>query len=60
MNSEQPFVNRLACVINADGSIAEMCGNGLRCVVAHLARTAGGHPPAVNVETGAGLLTSQV
>ncbi|MBX3250872.1 MAG: diaminopimelate epimerase [Myxococcales bacterium] len=27
-------------VINSDGSIAEMCGNGLRCVVWHLARRA--------------------
>ncbi|MBX7190788.1 MAG: diaminopimelate epimerase [Sandaracinaceae bacterium] len=26
-------------VINADGSRAEMCGNGLRCVALHLART---------------------
>tara|TARA_B100001750_G_scaffold136012_3_gene108228 strand:- start:339 stop:1154 length:816 start_codon:yes stop_codon:yes gene_type:complete len=25
-------------VINADGSVPEMCGNGLRCVVWHLAR----------------------
>ncbi len=47
-------------VHNADGSIAEMCGNGLRCVVKHLAEKAGGHPPAVSVETGAGLLASQV
>jgi diaminopimelate epimerase len=27
-------------VINADGSSSEMCGNGLRCVVLHLARRA--------------------
>jgi diaminopimelate epimerase len=27
-------------VINADGSTSEMCGNGLRCVVLHLARSA--------------------
>src|SRR5689334_3619249 len=26
-------------VINADGSVPEMCGNGLRCVALHLART---------------------
>src|SRR5215472_16175904 len=25
-------------VVNADGSIPEMCGNGLRCVALHLAR----------------------
>jgi diaminopimelate epimerase len=28
-------------VINADGSIPEMCGNGLRCVALHVARTRG-------------------
>jgi diaminopimelate epimerase len=27
-------------VVNADGSIPEMCGNGLRCVALHLARRA--------------------
>jgi diaminopimelate epimerase len=47
-------------VHNADGSVAEMCGNGLRCVVRYLAEKAGGHPPTVSVETGAGLLTSQL
>lgn len=41
-------------VINADGSIPEMCGNGLRCVVAHLVR--GGRAPlgALVVDTDAG------
>src|SRR5262245_17984659 len=34
-------------VYNADGSIAEMCGNGLRCVVRHAGRS-------LAVETGAG------
>jgi diaminopimelate epimerase len=28
-------------VVNADGSTAEMCGNGLRCVAFHFARRAG-------------------
>ena len=28
-------------VVNADGSIPEMCGNGLRCVALHVARTGG-------------------
>ncbi len=46
-------------VHNADGSVAEMCGNGLRCVVKHLAEHATGRPPRVTVETGAGLLTSE-
>jgi diaminopimelate epimerase len=29
-------------VVNADGSVPEMCGNGLRCVALHLARRAPG------------------
>lgn len=47
-------------VINADGSTSEMCGNGLRCVVLHLARRASlGEPVAftghdVVVQTDAG------
>ncbi len=43
-------------VHNADGSVAEMCGNGLRCVVKHLAERDGGTPPRLRVATGAGLL----
>jgi diaminopimelate epimerase len=46
-------------VHNADGSVAEMCGNGLRCVVKHLAETTAGRPPSITVETGAGVLTSE-
>jgi diaminopimelate epimerase len=41
-------------VINADGSIPEMCGNGLRCVALHVGRTgrfAGGE---LRVETDSG------
>lgn len=40
-------------VVNSDGSIPEMCGNGLRCVVWHLARL-GLATREVTVETGAG------
>ncbi|MFO0665660.1 MAG: diaminopimelate epimerase [Polyangiaceae bacterium] len=39
-------------VLNADGSIPEMCGNGLRCVAAHV-----GNPqtlPELVIDTGAG------
>ncbi len=46
-------------VHNADGSVAEMCGNGLRCVVKHLAETTEGRPPSITVETGAGVLVSE-
>ncbi len=42
-------------VINADGSVPEMCGNGLRCVVLHFARTGGAAMPrAFEVTTDAG------
>lgn len=46
-------------VHNADGGIAEMCGNGLRCVVKHLAEAAAPQrPDTLVVHTGAGLLES--
>lgn len=49
-------------VVNADGSVPEMCGNGLRCVVLHLARTRGlgskGSP--IDVDTDAGLRRSVI
>ena len=49
-------------VHNADGSVAEMCGNGLRCVVRYLAEHDGSknHPVSVTVDTGAGTLSSDV
>jgi diaminopimelate epimerase len=40
-------------VVNADGSIPEMCGNGLRCVALHVARTRGNG--SGSYETDAGL-----
>ncbi len=42
-------------VINADGSIPEMCGNGLRCVALHVARERGIENGRLTFETGAGL-----
>jgi diaminopimelate epimerase len=45
-------------VINADGSVPEMCGNGVRCVALHLLRTRGGDLEAssrvVPIDTDAG------
>jgi diaminopimelate epimerase len=41
-------------VINADGSVPEMCGNGIRCVAVHLARKGVIGDAAVEIETGAG------
>jgi len=40
-------------IYNADGSVAEMCGNGLRCVIAYLGR-------AARVDTDAGLLDGRI
>jgi diaminopimelate epimerase len=36
--SDKPRIFHMK-VINADGSVPEMCGNGIRCVALHLART---------------------
>jgi diaminopimelate epimerase len=45
-------------VVNADGSIPEMCGNGLRCVALHVARTRGNG--SGTYETDAGLRVCDV
>jgi len=42
-------------VLNADGSVPEMCGNGLRCAVLHLARSRGQEAGELTFDTGAGL-----
>jgi len=41
-------------VINSDGSVPEVCGNGLRCAALHLARRAGEPTLEVAIETLAG------
>jgi diaminopimelate epimerase len=48
-------------VINADGSHAEMCGNGIRCVVKHLfERDPALRRPSLTIDTGAGPLTCAI
>lgn len=42
-------------VINADGSVPEMCGNGLRCAVLHVARTRAQVAGELTFDTDAGL-----
>jgi diaminopimelate epimerase len=41
-------------VLNADGSLPEMCGNGVRCVALHVAEARGQHGGTVRIETDAG------
>jgi diaminopimelate epimerase len=41
-------------VHNADGSVAEMCGNGIRCVAQYLAEREGGTPQRLLIDSGAG------
>jgi diaminopimelate epimerase len=41
-------------VLNADGSIPEMCGNGVRCVALHVAGARGQRDGTVRIETDAG------
>jgi len=47
-------------VVNADGSVPEMCGNGLRCVALELARERGMRRGELRIETDAGVRTCQV
>lgn len=43
-------------VLNADGSEAEMCGNGIRCVAKELFDRGGVHKERITIDTGAGRL----
>jgi diaminopimelate epimerase len=42
-------------VINADGSVPEMCGNGARCVALHLARSRATPRTTLRIDTDAGV-----
>ena len=45
---------------NADGSEAEMCGNGVRCVAKYVYDHGIARKPTLTVETGRGVLTLEV
>lgn len=47
-------------VINADGSVPEMCGNGLRCFVKYLGDRHDVYGDSIVVTTGAGKLTCEM
>lgn len=47
-------------VLNADGSEAEMCGNGIRCVAKELYERGGVHNDRIAIDTGAGRLVCAI
>ncbi|MGE5197573.1 MAG: diaminopimelate epimerase, partial [Deltaproteobacteria bacterium] len=47
-------------VINADGSEAQMCGNGARCVAFYANRQSSSRGRHIRIETAAGIILSQV
>ena len=47
-------------VVNADGSIPEMCGNGLRCFVAFLIHQNWSNKSQLSIETDAGVLNVSI
>jgi diaminopimelate epimerase len=47
-------------MFNADGSEAEMCGNGVRCVAKYVYDHRIAHQPQLRIETGRGVLTLEL
>jgi len=45
-------------VFNADGSEAEMCGNGIRCFAVYVAKTGLSSQPELSIETQRGIITT--
>jgi diaminopimelate epimerase len=47
-------------MFNADGSMAEMCGNGIRCLAKYIYEHGICQQPSMTIETGRGLLTLEL
>lgn len=60
LKPETPGASFRMHIFNADGSVAEMCGNGLRCAVWHDTLRRPELPGLRRVDTGAGLLWGEV
>ena len=54
--SESPRADARMRVLNADGSEAEMCGNGIRCVAKHLYDSGWVRKDSMSIDTLAGVL----
>jgi diaminopimelate epimerase len=48
------------CIFNADGSEAEMCGNGARCAAFFVARQPAARLKKISIETKAGIIKAEV
>ena len=47
-------------IFNSDGSEAEMCGNGIRCLAKYVYERGIVHDPIFTVETGAGIIVPEI
>lgn len=54
--AQQPEADYRMCVLNADGSEAEMCGNGIRCFAKYLYEHGLTQKTDLVIQTGAGLI----
>ena len=60
LHYQTPEQNHFMTIINQDGSLAEMCGNGLRCMALHIANQSNLDLESVDIQTLAGSMQAQV